>query len=184
LTNQINVSNLIEERQYEFRVFAQNIAGMSPASMASSSVRIKDPNAASAPEIVTPLKNVMGLENRNVQFQCTITGQPTPTITWYKGMREIFHGTKHTMRQEGDTYYLSVNDIFGEDADEYVCRAVNKAGAKSTRADLIIKTAPKINVPPRFRDTAFFDKGENVVVKIPFTGNPRPKITWSREGTF
>lgn len=40
--------------------------------------------------------------------------------------------------------------------------------------------APKLNVPPRFRDTAFFDKGENVVVKIPFTGYPRPKITWYR----
>lgn len=42
--------------------------------------------------------------------------------------------------------------------------------------------APKLNVPPRFRDTAFFDKGENVVVKIPFTGHPKPKITWVREG--
>lgn len=42
--------------------------------------------------------------------------------------------------------------------------------------------APKLNVPPRFRDTAYFDKGENVVVKIPFTGHPVPKITWVREG--
>lgn len=42
--------------------------------------------------------------------------------------------------------------------------------------------APKINVPPRFRDTAFFDKGENAVIKIPFIGNPRPKITWTMEG--
>lgn len=42
--------------------------------------------------------------------------------------------------------------------------------------------APKINVPPRFRDTAFFDKGENAVMKIPFIGNPRPKMTWSKEG--
>jgi len=40
---------------------------------------------------------------------------------------------------------------------------------------------PKLNVPPRFRDTAFFDKGENVVIKIPFTGFPKPKIKWYRE---
>lgn len=42
--------------------------------------------------------------------------------------------------------------------------------------------APKINVPPRFRNTAFFDKGENAVIKIPFIGNPRPRILWQREG--
>lgn len=36
-------------------------------------------------------------------------------------------------------------------------------------------------MPPRFRDTAFFDKGENVVIKIPFTGFPKPKIKWYRE---
>lgn len=42
--------------------------------------------------------------------------------------------------------------------------------------------APKLNVPPRFRVSAYFDKGENVVIKIPFTGHPVPKITWVREG--
>lgn len=47
---------------------------------------------------------------------------------------------------------------------------------------LLRAVAPKINVPPRFRDTAFFDKGENAVIKIPFIGNPRPRITWQREG--
>lgn len=46
----------------------------------------------------------------------------------------------------------------------------------------ILAAAPKLNVPPRFRDTAFFDKGENVVIKIPFTGHPKPRITWVREG--
>lgn len=45
-----------------------------------------------------------------------------------------------------------------------------------------ISAAPKLNVPPRFRDTAFFDKGENVIVKIPFVGYPKPRIFWSRDG--
>jgi len=42
------------------------------------------------------------------------------------------------MLKEGDVYSLIVNDVYGEDADEYVCRAVNKGGIKSTRAELII----------------------------------------------
>lgn len=47
---------------------------------------------------------------------------------------------------------------------------------------LFFSAAPKLNIPPRFRDSAYFDKGENVVIKIPFTGFPKPKITWVREG--
>ena len=182
LPNQLNVSNLIEGRSYEFRVIAQNIAGISPPSPSSAAIRITDPHAAKPPEIVSPLRNAMATEGKNATFQCKITGQPKPTVTWYKGARDISHGGKYHISQEGDTYTLTVYDVFGEDADEYVCRAVNKAGAKSTRAELVIMTPPKLIVPPRFRDTAYFDKGENVVIKIPFTGVPRPRITWMREG--
>ncbi|XP_047102318.1 twitchin isoform X3 [Schistocerca piceifrons] len=178
----INISNLIEGRQYEFRVFAQNVAGISPPSTASTSVKIKDPHAAQPPEIVKPLRNVSAVQNRNAEFKCTITGSPRPVITWYKGARELSQSMKYHMLTEGDSYSLIINDIFGEDADEYVCRAVNKGGVKSTRAELFIMTPPKLNVPPRFRDSAFFDKGENVVIKIPFTGHPKPRITWTKDG--
>jgi len=43
VTTQINISNLIEGRQYVFRVFAQNEAGLSLPSQASNTVTIKDP---------------------------------------------------------------------------------------------------------------------------------------------
>ncbi|KAI5726324.1 hypothetical protein M8J76_000791 [Diaphorina citri] len=179
--SQINIPNLIEGRQYEFRVYAQNEAGLSLPSSASNSVQIKDPMAAKAPEIIVPLRNANAIQNHNAQFQCTITGCPKPTISWLKGSREITPSARHHIFAEGDTYTLIINSVYGVDADEYVCRAVNKGGVKSTKAELIIMTAPKFNVPPRFRDTAYFDKGENVVVKIPFTGYPKPKITWYRD---
>lgn len=159
-TNQVNAANLIEGRQYEFRVFAQNEAGLSKESTNSGSVKIVDPKAASPPEIVKPLKTANCIQNHNAKFKCEIIGEPKPVITWYKGAREITNGARYNIYSEGAVHYLTVNDVFGEDADEYVCRAVNKAGTKSTRAELLIMTAPKLNVPPRFRDTAFFDKGE------------------------
>jgi len=182
VTNQFNVSNLIEGRSYEFRILAQNLAGLSPPSPSSASIKVADPHAATPPEIVVPLKNAMSTEGKNATFTCKIIGQPKPTVTWYKGARDIAHGGKYNISYDGDTYILTVYDVYGEDADEYICRAVNKAGAKSTRAELIIMTPPKLHVPPRFRDTAYFDKGENVIVKIPFTGVPRPKITWMKDG--
>lgn len=138
LPNQINVSNLIEDREYEFRVFAQNLAGLSEPSTASTSVKIKDPLAATPPEIIKPLKNANCIQNHNAEFKCTITGTPKPTVTWYKGAREITSGARYHIFNEGEDYHLVIKDVFGEDADEYVCRAVNKGGFKSTRAELVI----------------------------------------------
>lgn len=56
----------------------------------------------------------------------------------YKGAREITQSARFHMFAEGETYTLIINDVYGEDADEYVCRAVNKGGVKSTRAELFI----------------------------------------------
>lgn len=43
ITNIINIPKLIEDKRYEFRVFAENEAGMSKPSMNSQAVKIKDP---------------------------------------------------------------------------------------------------------------------------------------------
>jgi len=44
-----------------------------------------------------------------------------------------------------------------------------------------LKGPPKANVPPRFQVTAMFEKNEEVVIKIPFTGNPKPTARWLRD---
>ena len=44
ITNMINIPNLIEDRRYEFQVFAENGAGLSKPSSASNAVKIKDPH--------------------------------------------------------------------------------------------------------------------------------------------
>ena len=43
------------------------------------------------------------------------------------------------MTKEGNTYILIIHDIYGEDADDYCVKAINKAGSRSSRADLKIK---------------------------------------------
>ncbi|XP_070200689.1 twitchin-like isoform X4 [Littorina saxatilis] len=182
ITNMINIPNLIEDRRYEFRVFAENESGMSKPSMASNSVKIKDPNAAVVPEFTSGLRKVQAVQGKSARFECVVSGQPKPDIQWLKGSRELTDSNKFEIFSEGDTQVLVVHDVYGEDADEYVCRASNKGGNRTSRADLEISSPPKINVPPRFRDVCTFEKGENVVLKIPFTGHPKPTVKWIRDG--
>lgn len=56
----------------------------------------------------------------------------------YKGSREIFDDHKHEIVADGDTYSLIIKEVFGEDQDEYLCRASNRGGTKTSRADLEI----------------------------------------------
>ena len=181
---QINISNLIEHRQYEFRVFAENDAGSSEPSQNSSKIVVKDPEQPEAPEIVGPLKNVACVENKHGKFTCQITGHPKPKVTWYKGARELFDSAKHEISSAGETYELTIKGVFGEDEDTYTVRATNAGGTKSSKADLRIKMPPRLKVPPRFRDSAFFDKGEESIMKIPFEGNPKPRVVWTKVTNF
>ena len=91
-----------------------------------------------APEFDTALRKVHAAEGRNARFECIVRGTPKPEISWFKGTREIFDGPKYEISGDGDTQTLVVKDIFGEDADEYVCKASNRGGHKSSRADLEI----------------------------------------------
>nr|KAG5709145.1 hypothetical protein BaRGS_028601 [Batillaria attramentaria] len=169
----------IEKREH---VFAENEAGMSKPSMASNSVKIKDPHAAVVPEFTSGLRKVAAVEGKSARFECEVTGQPKPDIQWYKGSREIHDSDKYEIITEGDKQILVVRNVYGEDADEYSVRAINKGGSRVSRGELEISSPPKINVPPRFKDVCTFEKGENVLLKIPFTGNPKPSVKWIRDG--
>ncbi|CAL1540886.1 unnamed protein product, partial [Lymnaea stagnalis] len=181
ITNMINIPNLIEDRHYEFRVFAQNEAGLSKPSIASNTVKIKDPHAADVPEFTSGLRKLQAVEGKSARFECEVSGNPKPDIQWFKGVREIYDSDKFEISTEGDKQILVVRNIYGEDADEYSVRASNRGGSRVSRAELEIRSPPKINVPPRFRDVCTFEKGENVTLKIPFTGNPKPTVKWVRD---
>lgn len=47
---------------------------------------------------------------------------------------------------------------------------------------LSVLAAPRIHIPNRFEKPVAFEKGETIVLKIPFTGNPKPSLTWYKDG--
>lgn len=54
-------------------------------------------------------------------------------------MRELYDGPKYEIFTEGDKQVLIVHDVYGEDADEYVCKASNRGGSRSSRGSLEIR---------------------------------------------
>lgn len=78
ITNIINIPKLIEDKRYEFRVFAENEAGMSKPSMNSQSVKIKDPKAAVIPEFSSGLKKCHAQQGKSAKFDLTFNGSREP----------------------------------------------------------------------------------------------------------
>ena len=74
LTNILNIPNLIEDKRYEFRVFAENEAGMSKPSMNSQTVKIKDPKGTWVN------KYSLGLEVGGMVFNTTFNN--ISVISW------------------------------------------------------------------------------------------------------
>ncbi len=159
-TTSFNVQNLVEDAEYEFRIFAENDAGLSPPGQTqaikvgtvcrfiliairhyfgSFVFKIRDPNAAQAPEFVRRLADGDVIESRSARFECEIKGSPTPSVQWYKGGQAIYDNLKYTMSSDGDKYTLVVNNVSIDDHDEYSVKASNLAGQKSSRANLVVR---------------------------------------------
>ncbi|WKY05591.1 hypothetical protein Q1695_006081 [Nippostrongylus brasiliensis] len=179
--NIFNIPNLIDGRKYRFRVFAVNDAGVSdPAEMAT--MEFKSASGGTPPEIIKPLNEQIGEPGRSVTFECEITGTPRPEYSWFKGMKELVDTSRYTIITKGDVQVLMVNHLNSDDADEYTCRATNKFGTKSTRAQLVLKQKPRVFLPPRYHGGFEAQKNETIELKIPYKAFPRAESRWTKDG--
>ena len=91
---------------------------------------ISDPVVVVVRSIKTQMGEIRIISHRSILyfFRCR-----------YKGTRELLENDKYEVFKEGNKHVLVVHDVFGEDADEYSVKASNRAGSRSSRADLSIK---------------------------------------------
>ena len=47
---------------------------------------------------------------------------------------------------------------------------------------LSLSAPPRLRLPQKYHDVLNYDKGEVIVIKIPYTGNPSPDVTLSKDG--
>jgi hypothetical protein len=108
-------------------------------------LKIRDPNAAQAPEFLKrPSENDVS-ESRSARFECEIKGNPVPNVQWYKSGQEIYDNLKYTITNEGEKYTLVVNNVDLDDQDEYSVKARNSAGQKSAKANLVVRCMQNIS---------------------------------------
>ena len=134
-----NVPYLIENQNYEFRIFAENEAGIGKPSDASKFVEIKDPNAVSLPEFSLKMKDTEAVEGKTASFDCEINSSPMTEVCFYKGSKEIHDGIKYKINNEGCSYKLVIYNVCLDDQEEFSVKAKNRIGSRMSRAFLTVK---------------------------------------------
>ena len=57
----------------------------------------------------------------------------------FKGTRQLDEDKRIDISSEGNKYYLTIHDCYGEDADDYSVRASTAAGTRQSRAKATIR---------------------------------------------
>lgn len=180
------VTNLTEGNEYEFRVMAENGAGVGPPSGVSRLFKCREPTSPpSAPTVVKVIdstKTSVTLKWTKPVFDggMEIIGY---IIEMCKASLEEWHRVNsqtciHTV--------YTVTDL--EPGEEYKFRvcAVNGAGKGETSeipnavqtVDRL--TSPEIDIDADFKQTHIVRSGGTVTLHIPFRGKPTPLATWTK----
>ena len=106
---------------------------------------------------------------------CHVTSFPPAVISWVK-VHDNLAQNRVVVVKDGQ---LSIIYAQRKDSGLYKCKARNHLGEDSAVTQLNVVEVPRFTVrPPSQLDV---EKMQNVTVRCQATGDPQPKVTWTKE---
>ncbi|KPJ16777.1 Twitchin [Papilio machaon] len=179
----LRVKNLTVGRDYEFRVMAENQYGQSDPAQTTEPIKARHPFDPPGPPGVP--RSVETTESSITVTWSKPRNDGGSPITGYILEKRLITEDKWTKACHAhipDTTYRVTGLIENHEYEFRVC-AVNAAGQGpySQSSDAIRACAPP-NCPRITSDLSLRDitviAGEEIKITVPFTGNPRPKVSW------
>ncbi|XP_039752215.1 obscurin-like isoform X4 [Pararge aegeria] len=142
------------------------------------------------PAFIAELHPTKVIEGFPVKLEVKVIGHPQPTIKWTHNGKEIVPDGKRirVVSQPDGTHSLLINEATPADAGTYAVIAVNDKGETTTKADLTVASREDSSSPqerPQFihglREVSG-EEGQPLTVTAPFTANPVPQVTWTKDG--
>lgn len=122
-----------------FTCKASNSVGVSETA-AKLFVRETSPECLSTPPMfVKPLESATAREGESFQFRCVVTGNPLPTVQWFKNDISVDNSTDFVIAYNNGEATLQFEEIFLEDQAVFKCRATNLSGFEDTFAQLTVE---------------------------------------------
>ncbi|XP_007571530.1 myosin-binding protein C, fast-type-like isoform X3 [Poecilia formosa] len=148
------VSDLIMGNEYMFRVYSQNLCGLSEEPRMSKNTAVitktglelkqaayKEKDMACAPKFTQPLVDRSVVAGYSTALSCSVRGFPKPKIVWMKNRMILGEDPKFLMQNNQGVLTLNIRKPSTFDAGKYVCMAVNDLGQDEVECKLDVRVA-------------------------------------------
>ena len=183
---QMKVSGLDEGLMYEYRVYAENIAGIGKCSKSCEPVPARDPcDPPGQPEVTNITRKSVSLKWSKPHYDggAKITGyiierRELPDGRWLKcnftNVPETYFEV--TELTEDQRYEFRV---FAKNAADSISEPSESTGPITVKDDV---EAPRIMMDVKFRDVIVVKAGEVLKINADVAGRPLPVISWAKDG--
>ncbi|XP_069597254.1 myosin-binding protein C, fast-type isoform X2 [Ranitomeya imitator] len=149
---QCTISDLIMGNEYYFRVFSENICGLSENPGISKNTAViqksgiiykpldyKEKDVSMPPKFLTPLIDRIVVAGYSTALNCAVRGFPKPKVIWMKNKMEIRDDPKFIMKHNQGVLTLSIRKPSPFDGGTYTCKAINALGEAEVDCKLEVR---------------------------------------------
>ncbi|XP_068439764.1 myosin binding protein Cb isoform X2 [Clinocottus analis] len=147
-------SDLIMGNEYMFRVFSENLCGLSEEARLSKNTAViaktgfelkrnpyKEKEHLCVPKFTQPLVDRSVVAGYSTAISCSVKGFPKPKIVWMKNKMVIGQDPKFLMRNNQGVLTLNIRKPGTFDGGKYSCMAVNELGTDEVECKLDVRVA-------------------------------------------
>ncbi|KAM4738379.1 immunoglobulin-like and fibronectin type III domain-containing protein 1 isoform 2-T2 [Anableps anableps] len=150
--NKFTVCNIMQGREYHFRVYAKNDMGISAPSESptwgmekkKAKIMVTEPTKKNcdlrcAPAFIVPLKPQTATVGYECYMSCAVKGDPTARVTWYRNHVSINTDTNYYISNTCGVCSLLILRVGPKDVGEYTVIAENCLGRAECSSVLSVR---------------------------------------------
>uniref|UniRef100_A0A4W4GRE9 Myosin-binding protein C, slow-type n=1 Tax=Electrophorus electricus TaxID=8005 RepID=A0A4W4GRE9_ELEEL len=148
----ITISELVVGNEYFFRVFSENMVGLSESATTTKDIavimkeglQLKSPeyidyDFTEAPKFTQPLVNICAIAGYNTTLNCSVRANPRPKVIWMKNKIIIVDDPRYRMFSNQGVCSLEIRKPSPFDGGMYTCKAINDLGEAQVDCKLEVK---------------------------------------------
>ncbi|XP_071443400.1 titin isoform X2 [Hetaerina americana] len=182
----LTIEETFAEDSAKFTCKATNVAGTAETSAMLNVKEAEMQDQLTPPLFTRNLVPSTAKEGSSFQLECSVSGNPLPTVQWFKGENCIDASPDYVITYNNGEAILRFEEVFLDDQAEYRCRATNCVGSEESKAKLMVEAiepseAPSFVIP---LSNVMARAGLKLKLECEVKGLPTPKLTWMHNGKF